>query len=70
MQNWKMAGGILQIFTRALQSLCGSYRRAPPKLKKIYYKFAKEKRQLIFSHVVSFCKTGVIKFRHFEYVCK
>ena len=33
----------------------GSFRRAAPKPKRIYYKVAKEKYQ-IFSHMVSFCK--------------
>ena len=32
--------------------------RAPPKQKKIYYKVTKEKDQIIFTHMVSFCYTG------------
>ena len=38
--------------------LCGSFRRAPPKLKKIYYEFTNEKDQIIFSHIISFFNTG------------
>ena len=48
------------------ERLCGSFRTAapsfrsaPPKLKKIHYKFTKEKDQIIFSHLVSFCNTGL-----------
>ena len=41
-----------------LLSLSSSFRRAPPKLKKIYYKFTKEKDQITSSHMVSFCNTG------------
>ena len=36
----------------------GSFRRAPPKLKRIYSKVQKKKNQMIFSHVPSFCHTG------------
>ena len=41
-----------------LLSLSSSFHRAPPKLKKIYYEFTKEKDQIIFSHIVSFFNTG------------
>ena len=35
------------------------FRRAPPKLKNIYYKDTKEKDQMIISHMACFCRTGV-----------
>ena len=44
--------------------VCGSFRRAAPFVehlrngKKIYYKYTKEKGQMIFSHMVSFCYIG------------
>ena len=57
------------------ERLCGSFRTAapsfrsaPPKLKKIHYKFTKEKDQITFSHMVSFCNTELTS--SFEYVCK
>ena len=34
------------------------FRKAPLKLKKIYYKFTKEKDQIIFSYMVSFVTRG------------
>ena len=40
-------------------ALCGSFRRAPPKIKNIYYQDTKEKDQKIFSHMACFCHTGV-----------
>ena len=42
--------------------MCGSFRRAPPKIKNIYYQDTKEKDQKIFSHMAymaCFCHTGV-----------
>ena len=41
------------------EQLRGSFRRAPPpKQKKIYNYVTKEKDQMIFSHMISFCYTG------------
>ena len=40
--------------------LCGSFGRAPPKLKRIYYnKDTKQKDHMIFSNESSFCHTGL-----------
>ena len=39
--------------------MCGSFRRAPPKMKNIYYQDTKEKDQKTFSHMACFCHTGV-----------
>ena len=44
---------------KSCEELCGSFRRAPPKLKNIYYKDKKEKDQMIISHMACFCGTGV-----------
>ena len=41
-----------------VQVLCSSFGRALPKLKRMQYKDTKEKNQMIFSHVLSFCHTG------------
>ena len=45
--------------------LCGSFRRAPAKRKKMYYKVANEKDQMIFSHMVSFCNRENFKIQAF-----
>ena len=39
-------------------------RRAPPKIKSIYYQDTKEKDQKIFSHMACFCHTGVTFEQH------
>ena len=41
-----------------LLSQSSSFCKAPPKLKRIYYKDAKEIHQMIFPQVRSFCLTG------------
>ena len=51
------------------EELCGSFRNAAPFVehlrKRIYYKVAKEKDQMIFPQVVSFCNTGGLKIQAF-----
>ena len=41
-----------------IASMCDSFRRAPLKLKSIYYNNSKEKYQMIISHMACFCRTG------------
>ena len=47
-----------------LPPLCGSFRRAPPKIKNIYYQDTKEKDQKIFPHMACFCHTGLTFEQH------
>ena len=46
------------VFALIHMGLYGPFRRAPPKQKKIYYNVTKEKDQMIFLRMVSFCNTG------------
>ena len=49
----------LELAVVRLLSWSSSFRRAPSKIKNIYYQDTKEKDQKIFSHMACFCHTGV-----------
>ena len=46
------------VFALIHMGLYDPFRRAPPKQKKIYYNVTKEKDQMIFLRMVSFCNAG------------